>query len=207
MKRDEFEVTRRSLVDRLTNWSDQRTWQTFFETYWRLIYAVARGAGLSDAEAQEVVQETVITVARKADSLRYDPDRGSFKSWLLQVTRWRIIDQIRKRQPAGPDRTPRDDGTRRTSTVDQVPDPAGAALETSWAREWQANLLHAALARLKRKVDPKQYQIFDCYVLKEWPATKVASTLGVNIGLVYLVKHRLAALLKQDLKAVSAGDP
>ena len=72
-------ATRRSLVDRLANWDDQRRWQDFFDTYWKLIYSAARKSGLSDAEAQEVVQETVITVAKKIDKLRYDPALGSFK--------------------------------------------------------------------------------------------------------------------------------
>src|SRR5438128_7978586 len=90
-------ATRRSLVDRLANWDDQRRWQDFFDTYWKLIYSAARKSGLTDSEAQEVVQETVITVAKKIDKLHYDPALGSFKGWLLQITRWRIVDQFRKR--------------------------------------------------------------------------------------------------------------
>ncbi|HVE15397.1 MAG TPA: sigma factor, partial [Chthoniobacterales bacterium] len=70
MNSDPFLVTRRSLVERLANRSDRRIWQEFFDTYWKLIYSVARKSGLSDAEAQDVVQETIITVSRKIDKLR-----------------------------------------------------------------------------------------------------------------------------------------
>src|SRR6476659_3954586 len=93
-------ATRRSLVDRLGNWEDQSRWQEFFEIYWKLIYSVARKSGLNDAEAQDVVQETIITVAKKIAKLRYDPAIGSFKGWLLNITRWRIADQFRKRVPS-----------------------------------------------------------------------------------------------------------
>ena len=72
-------ATRRSLVDRLENWEDRKHWQEFFDTYWKLIYSAARKSGLTDAEAQEVVQETVITVAKKVGQLHYDPAVGSFK--------------------------------------------------------------------------------------------------------------------------------
>src|ERR1700751_1573386 len=99
MKSGGLIATRRSLVDRLANWGDQRRWQEFFDTYWKLIYSTARKSGLTDQEAQEVVQETIITVAKKIDKLRYDPAIGSFKGWLLQITRWRIVDQFRKREP------------------------------------------------------------------------------------------------------------
>ena len=99
MKNSGLIATRRSLVERLADWGDQRRWQEFFDTYWKLIHSAARKSGLTDAEAQEVVQETVITVAKNIDKLKYDPAIGSFKGWLLQITRWRIADQFRKREP------------------------------------------------------------------------------------------------------------
>src|SRR3954467_11445770 len=117
-------ATRRSLVDRLGNWDDQRRWQEFFDTYWKLIYAAARKSGLTDVEAQEVVQETVITVAKKIDKLKYDPAIGSFKGWLLQITRWRIADQFRKREP-GEAKRPRAIDDRLTATIERLPDERG----------------------------------------------------------------------------------
>ena len=90
--------TRRSLITRLKNWDDQESWKDFFDTYWRLIYGVATKAGLNDAEAQEVVQETIIAAAKQMEGFKYDPKIGSFKGWLLIQTRWRIADKMRKRR-------------------------------------------------------------------------------------------------------------
>jgi RNA polymerase sigma-70 factor (ECF subfamily) len=194
-------ATRRTLVDRLANWDDQRRWQEFFDTYWKLIYSAAQKSGLTDTEAQEVVQETVITVAKKIDKLRYDPALGSFKGWLLQITRWRIADQFRRRDSVRTQREPSDDD-RKTATIERLPDLNVVDLEVLWEREWQENLFHAAIARVKKKVDPKQFQIFDCYVRKEWPARKVAAQLRVSVGQVYLARHRVAALLKKEIKAL-----
>ena len=101
MTRSEVLATRRSLVERLGDWEDRKRWQQFFDNYWKLIHGTARKAGLTEAEAQEVVQETLITVAKKMDQLKYDPALGSFKGWLLHITRWRIADQFRKRKPEG----------------------------------------------------------------------------------------------------------
>jgi RNA polymerase sigma factor (sigma-70 family) len=194
-------ATRRSLVDRLADWEDRKHWQEFFDTYWKLIYSAARKSGLTDAEAQEVVQETIITVAKKIDKLKYDPAVGSFKGWLLQITRWRIADQFRKREP-GNRKIPRSPDDRATATIERVPDPRGVDLKALWEREWQENLLAAAFARVRKRVDPKQFQIFDCYVRKEWPAQKVAEQLGVSIGRVYLARHRVSALLKKEIKQI-----
>jgi len=201
MTRSELLATRRSLVERLGDWNDRKRWQQFFDSYWKLIHGTARKAGLTDAEAQEVVQETLITVAKKIDQLRYDPALGSFKGWLLNITRWRIADQFRKRKPGSSHSTSSDEDDARTSTIDRVVDPASLDLDAVWDEEWRQNRLQAAVARVKRKVDPKQYQIFDCYVFKQWPAQKVSAELRVSIAQVYLAKHRLAALLKKELAA------
>ena len=93
----EFIPTRASLLGRLKDWEDQQSWQDFFNIYWRLIYSVALKAGLSDGEAQDVVQETLVTVAKKIGQFKSDPALGSFKKWLLLITRRRIADQFEKR--------------------------------------------------------------------------------------------------------------
>lgn len=194
-------ATRRSLVDRLANWDDRRRWQEFFDTYWKLIYSAARKSGLTDSEAQEVVQETVITVAKKIEKLKYDPAIGSFKGWLLQITRWRIADQFRKRQPGGT-KSLRSIDDRLTGTIERLPDSQGDDIAALWEKEWQQTLFDAAIVRVKRKVEAKQFQIFDCYVRKEWPAQKVAEQLRVSVGQVYLARHRVSALLKKEIKAL-----
>jgi RNA polymerase sigma factor (sigma-70 family) len=199
MKTAGLVATRRSLVDRLANWDDQRRWQKFFDTYWKLIYSAGRRSGLTDAEAQEVVQETVITVARNIAKLKYDPAIGSFKGWLLQITRWRVADQFRKRDIVQAQRE-RSNDDRQTATIERVSDSNVVDLDALWEREWQENLFAAAIARVKKKVDPKQFQIFDCYVRKEWPAQKVAAQLRVSVGQVYLARHRVSALIKKEVK-------
>ena len=73
--------TRRSLLSRLRDLGDSESWRTFFETYWRLLYNVARKSGLADAEAQDVVQETVIAVARRMPDFRHRP-------WFWARTTW-----------------------------------------------------------------------------------------------------------------------
>jgi RNA polymerase sigma-70 factor (ECF subfamily) len=202
--RDRSLATRRSLVDGLANWRDRRHWQDFHKTYSKLIYAFARRAGLTDAEANDALQETLLTVARRAEGFHYDPARGSFKGWLLQIARWRVADQFQKRLPAQP-HLARTGGTARTATIARAIDPAGPELEAVWNSEWYANLLATALERVKRKISPRQYQIFDCYVVKEWPAQRVQRDLGVNLAQVYLAKHRVAALLKKEIEALQAS--
>jgi len=99
---DELIPTRWTLIEKLKNWDDQESWREFFDTYWKLIYGVAIKSGLTHPEAQDAVQETVMSVCRNMPNFKADPSFGSFKSWLLNLTRWRIVDQIRKRPASRP---------------------------------------------------------------------------------------------------------
>ena len=193
---DELLPTRASLIARLKNWQDHASWQEFFDTYWKLIYGVARKSGLSDAEAQDVVAETMASVAKHMPGFKYNPEVGSFKAWLLQMTRWRITDQVRKRPPDILHHSPAH-GTG-TDTVDAVIDPQGNGLDQDWDVDWEKNLLDAAVANVKRKLDPQKYQIFDFYVNKDWPAEKVAGRFQISVDQVYMAKHRITDLIKTE---------
>lgn len=197
MNEDNWIPTRQSLLSRLKDWGDNDGWKEFFDTYWRLIYKAAIRAGLTDAEAQDVVQETVISVMKAMPGYEYDRKRG-FARWLLKVTKWRITDQLRKRQKLIDHY--HDVSLPDSENPEPLADPKEPELDAMWAEEWEQNLIDAAVDRVKRKIDPKQYQIFDLYVLKKWPVSKVSRTMNISPGSVYLIKHRTGKLIKKEVE-------
>jgi RNA polymerase sigma factor (sigma-70 family) len=194
-----YAKTRKSLIARLDNWEDQRTWDEFYQTYWRLIYAVAIKAGLRSDEAFDCVQETILSIAKQSKKQLYDPEQGSFKTWLMNMTRWRINDQFRKRKKDTAMLEGEWADDRKTAVIDRVEDPNGDVLERLWDVEWKQGIADAALSRVKAQVSPKQYQIFDYYVIRQWDADKVQKKLNVSMAQVYLAKHRVGAVLKKEL--------
>lgn len=194
---DELIPTRATLIHRLKDWQDQTSWQDFFDTYWQLIYGVAVKGGLTKSEAEDVVQLTMISVAKHMPGFKYDPALGTFKAWLLNMTRWRITDQLRKRPPLA---EPHEEPTSTGSDSPKIDETAHTLpeLEKLWDEEWEKNLLHAAIAKARRRLDPKQYQIFDFYVNKEWAPERIAKTFGISTNQVYLAKHRMTALIKEE---------
>jgi len=194
---DNLTPTRYSLLSRLENWDDHESWHEFFETYWRLIYSVALKSGLTESESQDAVQETIISVAKDLQKFKRERQLGSFKAWLLNVTRWRIADQFRKRtQALSRDGGELDDAAD-GSPMGELASPIPPELERHWDQEWRTNLLEAAMANIRRRVKEEHYQIFDLYVVKQWPVVKIAATLGVSVGQVYLAKHRVSVLVKR----------
>jgi len=197
----ELVPTRRSLLERLRDLDDHASWQEFFDTYWKLIYCAAVKFGLSDSEAEEVVQETIIGVARKMETFRYEPEACSFKGWLMHVTQRRIIDRLRKRQTRPQAFTPLPADTTTSEPSLQIPDPAAEqAFEGMWDEEWEKNLMDAAMERVKRQVKPDHYQIFYLHSVKNMAARDIGQLLGVSAAKVYVVQHRVANLVKREVK-------
>ena len=196
---DELIPTRQSLLRRLKVWNDQESWKVFFDTYWRLIYNAAIRAGLTDAEAQDVVQDTVISISKSLAAGDYDPSKSAFKTWLMRFTGCRIVGQFRKRQPYARSVHPRTKTSTRTDTVERIPDETIPSLENVWDEEWENNLLDAALRRVRAKVDGKQYQIFDLHVRKKWPVARVSKAMRINRARVYLAKHRITNSIKKEI--------
>lgn len=201
--------TRPSLLNRLKTGDDAERWQEFYRVYGKLVRDFAIPAGLTDTEADDVVQETAIAMARNLPEFSYDPKVCRFKTWLLNQTSWRIKDQFKRRQrsdreagvtPADAGRRPAlPDDTARTATINRVPDPAAVNLDALFEAEWRKNLFAAALERVKAKFSLKQFQMFDLHALKEWPAADVAKSLGVSLANVYVTKHRFAAAVKKEM--------
>lgn len=183
--------TRQSLLSRLRDWDDKESWEYFFNTYSKLIYNAALRSGLNETEAQEVVQETVIKVAKQISDFEYDPSKGSFKGWLLKITQWRVSDQFRKRR----DRPPAP-GEAETS----IAEAATYGFESKWEELWSENLLEVAMDRVKKRADPREFQMFEMAVKREWPPLKVAQKLKVTRARVYYARHKISRLVRKEME-------
>jgi RNA polymerase sigma-70 factor (ECF subfamily) len=201
--KDELISTRTTLLERLRDWKDDSSWREFFDIYSRLVRGVAIKKGLTGVEAEDVVQETMLAAAKYIPNFKYDRKLGSFKQWLLNMSRWRICDQFR----------------RRTNWVFQLPNDVAAdpklgsmlidennvSFDELWEAEWQKSLLDNAIKNIKTSLDPKKYQIFDFLINKEWPPEKVAKSFGISINQVYLTKHRISVLIKQEVERLKSS--
>jgi RNA polymerase sigma factor (sigma-70 family) len=199
----DLQQTRSSLVTRLRDWQDHQGWQRFFDTYWKLLYCVAVKAGLSDAEARDVVQETVIAVARNMGRGQFTRQPGSFRAWLLTILCRRIKDHFRKRRwPAS--ENPADPSDSLTPIIERIAAPTSADVEEIWETEWGRNIADAALEQTRKSISAKQYQLFDLYAVKGCSAIEVARLLKVNVAQVYLAKYRVTSLIKREIRRIEA---
>jgi len=188
---DPWIPTRASLLSRLKHSDDSESWRECFDLYWKLIFNAARRAGLTEAEAEDVVQETLLTVARTIHDFNYNQKQGSFKGWLLKTTAWRVQDQFRKR------------ASGRLEFLADLPEAIHPVIENGvqqlWDSEWEQNLLSTAIERVKKQVSAKHFQIFDLAVIRQWSTARISAELDVNSSYVYITKHRVNNRFKAEL--------
>ena len=192
--------TRPSLLLRVQSWEDSTSWNEFHRLYRKLVYGLARRSGLAHADAEDVTQEVFKRVAETIHDFESNPNRGTFRGWLMNLTRWRIADKFgskpkNQHHSAG---SPDDTGGPRTSTIDRVPD--GADADAEWEKDWQRHLLEAACERIARKVKAQHYKVFDLYIRQQMPVPKVAEVLGTNPATIYVIAHRLTKQLKAEVE-------
>lgn len=172
--------------------------------YRRMLHGFVRRTGLDAAAADEVVQEIMIVAAKAMPGFKYQPERCSFKGWLLNLARYRLADHFRKLHRQVPLLHPGSSLHSEEYSLENLPSPSAFPSAVEWELEWQERLAETALERVKELTSPLQFQMFHLYVVKHWPAAKVASTVNVSRGSVYLAKFRVGALLKKEVRTLKA---
>lgn len=174
------------LVQRLNGSQDEAAWQQFSKRYEPVLLAFARRAGLREADAQDVVQETLLAFVTAFRNGEYDAGRGRLRAWLKGIAFNRIRqmrDRIGRREQQFAD-----DGTR-TAAINRVPDDQD--LDEAFEQEWQRGIVAECLREARRAVDPQTYEAFELYTLRGLSPQQVADQLGITRNAVYIAKSRV----------------
>ncbi len=183
--------TQPTLLNRLRDGSGTLAWDEFFRRYWRLIYVAARGRGCGRQTAEEVVQETMLTVFRRRDVFRYDPARGRFRDWLRTLVRNKVAEHRRRPSERVRARGGDTDGGLVEPAADE-PQP-----DEAWEAAFDQSVLAALLDVVRREVSPETYQAFELVAVHELSGTRAAELTGLSRNAVYLARKRVVARLKE----------
>jgi RNA polymerase sigma-70 factor (ECF subfamily) len=163
-------------------------------------------SGLSRSDAEEVTQDVFNEVATNVTAFLARPERGSFRGWLLNLTRWRITDKVRQRQRHDDHRAPprTDDADGRAGTVGEFRDPNIRTPDSIWEEIWRRQVLEVALENLRERVDTRHFQAFELHIAQGLSPGTVARQLELSRAHVYLIHFRLKKLLKAEVARLKA---
>lgn len=179
--------------------NDEECWKELFERYRRLVLAEALRSGLPADDADDVVQDVFVEVHRSFSDFEPSRRTGSFRSWLAQKTRWRIIDFQRRR---GRRREDFREVVNETGTPPEEQIPAEPQLIDKWDREEQLFLRDLVARRVQMRVSARDFQIYELRMVQEVPASEVASRFGLKRANVDVVVHRVRNEMEAEMETL-----
>lgn len=182
--------TRASLILRLGDPADDEAWDQFLTIYEPMLFSLASRWGLQAADAQEVVQETLLGVSKSIDSFQQGRT-GSFRAWLSTITRNKLADHLAKssRQTQGSGDT---DVHRWLN--EQANENSSASV---WDWQHKKQVFAWAANRVQKQVSWKTWQAFHRTSVLGDSIQEVAADLRMQEGMVYVARSRVMARLRQ----------
>ena len=157
--------TRASLLLRIKDPADRDAWEEFVEVYRPIICRMARKRGLQDADAQDLAQRVLGSVASSVEGWEHDPKRARFSTWLTTVTRNAIVDTLRRIKPdksAG--------GTSMLQQLKRLPQSEEAAA-AEIQREYRRQLFRRAASEIQHEFEPATWDAFWLTTVENMPVT------------------------------------
>ncbi len=177
------------LLEGLHDASNDAAWREFDARYRPIIIAFARKLGLSDADANDVAQETLVRFIEEYRANKYDRSRARLGSWIVGIARYRIAGVYRKRE--------RKRESRGESAMFDMSDDV--QMTQVWGEQRRRVILQHALNELRTNTKLADHTIraFEMHVLQQMPVAAVAEELSLTAQEVYLAKSRVAGKLRE----------
>ena len=185
--------TKASLILRLPSADDADAWQEFVSIYEPFVYRFARRGGLQDADARELVQNVLLSVARAVGRWRPDRQRGRFRTWLFRIARNQLLDVLAKQQRSIV-------ACGGSGLFDQLNQTLKPGDDQQMRLEHRRELFRWAADRVKSSVNETTWNAFWMTTIQEQTVEVVASELGLTTGAVYIARSRVLARLRDEVQ-------
>lgn len=196
----EFPETHGSLLVQLKTKGDSEAWQRFVATYRPVIYRMARKRGLQDADAQDLAQHVLISIAGSIGRWEKQDESIRFRHWLRRVAKNAITNAVTrgpKIKAAG--------GTSVAIQLNAQPESEGD-LDRELALEYRREIFFQAASIVKTEVTHDSWRIFELAVVEGQPIESVASQLNKSVGAAYAARGRVMSRLRHAVEQLEKSE-
>lgn len=183
--------TSSALLLRVRDPADHPAWSRLVALYTPLLADWIGRAGIPPHDADDLVQEVLLAVAREMPTFRYDRDKGSFRGWLRTILVNRVRYTRRSGKRCGPAET--DAGI----DLDALADPA-SELSREWDAEHDRHVAAGLLGAVRHEFGVKVWASFLGVVVDGKRPADVAADLGTSVDAVYQARSRVLARLRRE---------
>lgn len=171
------------LIERVASTQDRHAFMLLFSYFGPRVKAFMMRSGAGDALAEELAQETLLTVWRKAAT--FDSSRASAATWIFTIARNLRIDAVRRDKLAV-------NAQSQLNLLDEDVERPDQILNTAE----RAERLRAAL----RGLSPDQLSLVRLSFFEDKPHPEIAKALNIPVGTVKSRLRRSMMVLREILE-------
>jgi RNA polymerase sigma-70 factor (ECF subfamily) len=190
-------ATHITLLARLGDADNSVAWTQFCTRYGGLIRGFALRRGLQAADADDILQDVLLSLSKALPNFTYDPGKGLFRSYLKTVVLHAIF--RKSCQKAGAVALGEVDSL--THAAAQAPD-----VDAIWEAQWRRYHVEQALRTLDGEFSDRDREIFDRVAVAGDDPARIAAESGISVDLVYQIRSRMTRRLSELVKAQVAEE-
>jgi RNA polymerase sigma factor (sigma-70 family) len=182
-----------SLLEHLHDPTDQVSWRRLVDWYAPLLRDWLRRYALQDHDVEDLLQDIFSVLVRKLPEFHYDPERGSFRSWLRSVLA-HCCQNFWRARSGRPQAFGGNDALERFRELGD----ADSELSRRWDREHDQHVAQRLLELVKGDFAPTTWKAFQRVVLDGVRTDEAAAELGMSVNAVLIAKSRVLRRLEQE---------
>ncbi|MFO0897743.1 MAG: sigma-70 family RNA polymerase sigma factor [Pirellulales bacterium] len=170
---------------------DDAAWERILARACWHVFAVAGAAGLSPEDAEDVIQDVLLTASKSLPSFEPNGRRGAFRAWLNTIVRRRLADKCRERRACLDLATGSADANRLLAKL------AGHSSDQDLPS--RTMISEEVLTKVRSTCAPETWEAFTRQVYEGWSAERVANELSITLNQAYLAKSRIIRRLRDAI--------
>lgn len=184
--------TRSTLIDKIKNKYDESAWEDFCHWYEPYIRMIVNKSQVPPKFADDLRQEILLAVWKSVSQFTYDAEKASFRAWLSQICRNKIIDFLRSPK----------NRVENNESLDDCLTTIESQLDAIIEEEWCVYIGQKAFEEVKEEFTEK---VFKCYELfqKGHKPEEIAQDLNVSESSVYVYSKRVKDAMRRKVIILS----
>ena len=172
---------------------NENRWARFCRDYAPLIEQTLAKRGISHADAEEAIQDTLLELVKVMPTYKYaKAKKGAFHSLLFKIAQNKAIDRMRKAK----------------ADADKIAKFAAEPLMPS-EEDWRIETFNIALRRVfaDPSIGETSKIAFRRHVQQGESAETVSAELGITVNNLYQIKNRLKQRIAAEVRAIKENSP
>ena len=184
--------TRQTLIQRIKNQHDEKSWMEFIAVYKPYIAAIIRNMGVPEDEIDDHLQSVLVICWQKLPDFDYDPYKGKFRYWLSRIASYTVNNHVRKI-------------ARRNELSEkmEIPNSIPPEIEKMADQEWKSFISKLAWSNIKQELSEKMRESFEI-IMKGIKPSEIGTSLEVEENTIHVYKRRIEKKLFKEIQKLKA---